>query len=53
MYKSNPINPVCVIEHYPTVMYKVKSIYGDVQMPETAPMAVSSPRLRIVRFFHW
>jgi hypothetical protein len=29
MYKSKPINSVCVIEHYPTVMYKVKSIYGN------------------------
>lgn len=29
MYKSKPVNSVCVIEHYPTVMYKVDSIYGD------------------------
>lgn len=31
MYKSNPINQFCVIEHYPTNMYKVDSIYGNTQ----------------------
>lgn len=29
MYKAKPINSVCVIEHFPTNMYKVNSIYGD------------------------
>lgn len=35
MYKSAPINTKCVIEHYPTVMYKVKSVYGDIELPSS------------------
>lgn len=39
MYKSSPVNTKCVIEHYPTCMYSVKSVYGDFSMPSSQQAA--------------
>lgn len=50
MYKSSPVNTKCVIEHYPTCMYSVKSIYSDFSVPSSqqAQSGVSDASLDLV-----
>jgi len=35
MYKSKPVNTVCKIESVPTVMYKMRSIYDSIDLPNS------------------
>lgn len=42
MYKSKPVNTICKIECYPTVMYKMRSIYDSIDLPTSAQMEESN-----------